>query len=284
MKKFAQLLLTLIPAAIFIVLQLAVSMILTFGYILKYIAKNGFDVDKYSEYVLSLTTDSDYLWTVTVVFEILALITFVLLYFVGLKKKMNTFSNRFSATTFPAIILLFMGAEFGTGVLLQLSSIAFPKVIEDYAKMIEQSGLGELSLISTMMTLIAAPIVEELAFRGVTMHWAKKFSNKFWVVNLIQAFLFGFVHLNIVQGTYAFLLGLFLGYVANKYNSLWPSILGHLAFNFTGTYLVGLAFGQGPDISFGRLAIVMLVSVVFVGVAFKLLSNDKDYSETAETV
>ena len=284
MKKVADFLLTLIPAVVFIVLQLAVSMILTVGYILKYIAANGFEVDKYSEYFLSLTKDSDYLWTVMVVFEILALITFVLLYFVGLKKKINTFSGRFSATSFPAIILLFMGAEFGTGVLLQLSSLAFPKVVEQYAKMIEQSGLGELSLISTIMTLVAAPIVEELAFRGVTMHWARKFTNKFWLVNLIQAFLFGFVHLNIVQGTYAFLLGLFLGYVANKYNSLWPSIVGHLVFNFTGTYLVGLAFGQGPDISFARLAIVMLVSVVFVGAALKLLSNDKDYSENAEAV
>lgn len=284
MKKFAQFMLTLIPAVVFIVLQVAVSMILTYGYVFKYILENGFDVESYSSYVLGLTQDSDYLWKVMVVFEILALITFVLLYFVGLKKKINTFSGRFSATSFPAIILLFMGAEFGTGVLLQLSSFAFPKVIEDYAKMIEQSGLGELSLISTIMTLVAAPIVEELAFRGVTMHWAKRLTNKFWIVNLIQAFLFGFVHLNIVQGTYAFLLGLFLGYVAHKYNSLWPSIVGHLVFNFTGTYLVGLAFGPGPEISFARLAIVMFVSVVFVGTALKLLSNDKDCSESVETV
>ena len=194
-----------------------------------------------------------------------------------MKKKINTFSNRFTWKTFPAVILLFMGAELATGVLLQLSSLAFPKLIEEYAEMIEESGLGELSLISTLLTLVAAPVVEELAFRGVTMTCAKRLSNKFWVANVLQAFLFGFVHLNIVQGVYAFLLGLFLGYVANKYNSLWPSILGHLVFNFTGTYVSAIVFGSDELISFGKLAIIFVVGALAVVGAINIMREDRGY-------
>ena len=277
MKRFAQFMLTLIPATIFIVLQVAVSMVLTIFYTTMHIAKSGFSIESYNNYIMSLTTDGNFLWTVMVVFEVLALITFVLLYFVGMKKKFNTFENRFSWKTFPAVILLFMGAELATGVLLQLSSLAFPKLIEEYAEMIEESGLGELSLISTLLTLVAAPVVEELAFRGVTMTWAKRLSNKFWVANVLQAFLFGFVHLNIVQGVYAFLLGLFLGYVANKYNSLWPSILGHLVFNFTGTYVSAVVFGSEEYISFGRLGIIFVVGALAVVGAINIMREDRGY-------
>ena len=278
MKKFAQFMLTLVPATIFIVIQVAVSMVLTIIYTLMHVAESGFSISEYNSFIMSLTTDSDFLWTVMVVFEVIALITFVLIYFVGLKKKINTFSNRFSGKTFPAVILLFAGAELATGVLLQLSSLVFPAVIEEYAEMIEESGLGELSVISTILTLIAAPIVEELAFRGVTMTWAKRLSSKFWVANVLQAFLFGFVHLNIVQGVYAFLLGLFLGYVANKYNSLWPSILGHLVFNFTGTYVSSVVFGSEEYISFGRLGIIFVVGVLAVVGALNIMREEPGYT------
>ena len=71
------------------------------------------------------------------------------------------------------------------------------------------------------------------------MHQAKK-CLPFWAANLLQALLFGIFHMNMIQGIYAFCLGLVLGYVCNRGGSIYYSILLHMLFNFWGTVLSGL--------------------------------------------
>ena len=51
------------------------------------------------------------------------------------------------------------------------------------------------------------------------------------MINGVQAALFGIMHLNLVQGAYAFLVGLICGYLALKYKTLVASMLFHLCFN-----------------------------------------------------
>lgn len=43
--------------------------------------------------------------------------------------------------------------------------------------------------------------------------------------------------MNMIQGIYAFCLGIILGYVCKKSNSIYNSILLHMLFNFWGTVL-----------------------------------------------
>ena len=47
------------------------------------------------------------------------------------------------------------------------------------------------------------------------------------------------VHMNWVQGGYAFLLGILLGYAYRKSGTLAAPIILHMLFNFCGTYLAG---------------------------------------------
>ena len=68
----------------------------------------------------------------------------------------------------------------------------------------------------------------------------------------------GIKYLNIIQGSYAFILGLFLGYVIEKTGSLWGSIFAHLAFNFIGTFGVSWLMGMGET--------VYLISVIAGGI------------------
>src|SRR5690606_21596465 len=89
-----------------------------------------------------------------------------------------------------------------------------------------------------------APIYEELIFRGLVLRMAQKFTSKFWIANTFQAILFGIVHLNLLQGIYAFALGLILGYFYQKYQSLYVPILMHMIFNFIGSVMTEFVFSK----------------------------------------
>lgn len=198
------------------------------------------DMDAYVASVMSISTDAGYIQSTLCVTQIITFIVFSLIYFCGMKSKFNTFSGHFKAASFGSMLVLFVGVEVFISSVLLILTIAAPSTMEYYNNMIASSGLADMSVFSTILTLVLAPIVEEIIFRGITLKWAQDFTDKFWLANLIQALLFGIAHLNVVQGLYAFVLALILGYVRNKYKSLWASIFGHLVFNFCGTYIVAL--------------------------------------------
>ena len=84
--------------------------------------------------------------------------------------------------------------------------------------------------------MLFLPVCEELIFRGVIMSYAKeRFS--FWAANLIQALLFGLFHMNVIQGVYAFFVGMFLGYVRHQTKSMFPNMLLHILFNSWGVLI-----------------------------------------------
>jgi len=284
MKKVGQFFKCLIPLAIMLGEQVIIAAILTSVKTTQYVLQHPGDTNGVMEYALTLATDTQFLLNVMAVFEVVAFITVAIIYFAGMKSKVNTIKGHFTVKTVPGIILLFMGAEILTGCLLEITSHFAPDLMEQYAELIQNSGIGEMSVLSTILTLVCAPIVEEIAFRGITMKWAGKLTTKFWVINIFQAILFGIAHGNIVQGTYAFLLGLLLGYVANKYKSLWASIIAHLVFNFTGTYLVAVVFGTGDSIPTWRLIMALGIGAVLAAGGLFISLKDKTYVEEVPAV
>ena len=68
--------------------------------------------------------------------------------------------------------------------------------------------------ILVIATLVLPPLVEETIFRGLIMQYLRRGGASFIVANLIQAVLFGFFHMNIVQGIYTAIFGFLLGYLA----------------------------------------------------------------------
>ena len=70
---------------------------------------------------------------------------------------------------------------------------------------------------------LAAPITEELLFRGLVMRSIAPYGKKFAIV--VSAVLFGLYHGNPIQTPYAILVGLILGYVAMEYNVIWAMVL-----------------------------------------------------------
>lgn len=89
---------------------------------------------------------------------------------------------------------------------------------------------------------ILAPIVEELIFR-FGMFKVLRGTDKTKII--ISSLLFGLAHMNLVQSTYAFILGLILGKAYAKDKNLVPALILHLTINSTSVlYEYAGQFGQ----------------------------------------
>ena len=81
---------------------------------------------------------------------------------------------------------------------------------------------------------IAAPILEELVFRGIILDGLLKRRSPLSAI-LISSFLFGFVHLNPWQFIAAMILGMFIGWVYYRTKNLFYCILIHFTNNFAAS-------------------------------------------------
>lgn len=159
-------------------------------------------------------------------------------YFGFYRKSMPLKQNkRLRPPSLGLIVLLGLGLYKVIDLFMILVAAITPQAMQDYSELIETSGLVEVSFFSIISTVILAPVVEELVFRGLTLRLFRRSGLSFLLANFLQAVIFGIYHMNLVQGMYAFLIGLVLGFVANHYHTLLASMLLHAVFNFCGTIL-----------------------------------------------
>ena len=111
-----------------------------------------------------------------------------------------------------------------------------PQNLTDQYNELMKSLLGGNVWLSLFVTVILAPLAEEFLFRGVTLKKAQKIMP-FMAANVLQAVLFGIYHMNLIQGVYAFVLGLILGYTAEYFQSIWAAILLHAFVNASAEVL-----------------------------------------------
>lgn len=92
------------------------------------------------------------------------------------------------------------------------------------------------SLSMFLYVSLAAPVFEEILFRGLILRSLQPYGKKFAIFT--SAYLFGMFHGNIVQSPYAFLIGLVLGYVTIEYSMVWAVVL-HMGNNLILGDLLG---------------------------------------------
>ena len=85
------------------------------------------------------------------------------------------------------------------------------------------SGTAETTVSLALYTAVAAPITEELLFRGAVLRSLQPYGKRFAI--FCSALLFGLVHQNLTQTPFAFGFGLLAGYVAMEYSILWSMSL-----------------------------------------------------------
>ena len=113
-------------------------------------------------------------------------------------------------------------------LLTVLSSLLSKKIIlADYSK--QSFEVNEL-----LKFLVFYPVGEELLLRGLILQFLKK---KTKYANLIQAVIFGILHLNPIKFIYTTISGIFFGNVRLKPNPIWWIILLHSTFNLVSIFL-----------------------------------------------
>ena len=74
---------------------------------------------------------------------------------------------------------------------------------------------------------LLAPVCEELVFRGAVLRSLLRWAGHHWVAIAISALLFALVHANPAQMPHAFVIGLLLGWLYYRTDSVVPGVVYH---------------------------------------------------------
>lgn len=131
------------------------------------------------------------------------------------------------------------------------------------------------ALIVGVNVVIISPFMEELIFRGIFFN-RLRYELPFYAANLMQAVLFGIYHWDIIQGIYAFGIGLILGYLYEKTRTLCAPVLVHMMINGSGFLLMKLNIGKFITVLLSLTAGGLLL---FIGLFSFIKNADKTDKE-----
>ena len=204
------------------------------------------------------------------------------------KKKTNISSFNLSIENrriIPLIVLVAIPLNLGiAGPLIEL--VPMNDFFADMIREIVLEMASDQGLLMFTALVIAAPILEELIFRGIMLDGLLRIYSPTKAV-IVSSLLFGLVHLNPAQFVGGALVGGFMGWVYVHTRSVMATILIHAAFNltaFTESYFIDVE--EAIDMSYAEVlggttnyVLVVLGSVVItLGCVFLL---DKEFKKSA---
>jgi|SRR6056297_75651 len=154
-------------------------------------------------------------------------VPFVLAHFLRKKETGVTEYNFGNASTKLMAFLIITIIAIQTGIVMPIINLVpMPEFMQEiFLEFAQQDGL-----FSFIAIVIAAPVIEELIFRGIILDGLlKKYSPAKSII--LSSVLFGIVHLNPWQFISALIVGVFSGWVYYKTRKLSLSILIHAANN-----------------------------------------------------
>ena len=158
------------------------------------------------------------------------------------------------AKSLALLLVIGVSAQFFVGGILEIVELLFPEAMAEYSELMEDTSVGVFAIVSALSIAVLAPINEEIVCRGVMFEYAMRAmspgwnaidgaryravsARAFWIANALQALAFGVLHMNLIQGSYAFALGVLEGWVFWRTGKLRYAMLLHFALN-ASSYLV----------------------------------------------
>jgi len=129
------------------------------------------------------------------------------------------------------VLLVILGAVcISRGINYVLALTPLPYYFTGYEAVSE--GIYRCSLPSQIAaSVVSAALLEEVLMRGVIYGRLREMTENPRAAMVLSALLFGLFHGNVVQGVYAFVMGLFFVQVFEACGSLFLSVLAHMAAN-----------------------------------------------------
>ncbi len=190
--------------------------------------------------------------------------------------KTGLYYLRDKLLTMKAVYLLIAGysAQLMVDGILTLLEPYFKNQFESYGNMVESVMGANSSWVMFFAVIFIAPIGEELLFRGLIQHYGFKNFAPVLAIGL-QGLVFGLYHGNIIQGTYAFFMGIVLGFVAYKLGSILYSIVLHISVNASFT-IVPVALYETTPKTVVTTIISGLLLIGMIWMAVRKRENIKD--------
>lgn len=181
--------------------------------------------------------------------------------------------NKIKSTMTPLITVFLLIAgisgQFLVDGFLNIFRSIFEDAFKSYDDMISSvTGAGS-SWLMLFSIFVLAPIAEEILFRGLLYQYSKKLLFTPFAI-IFQAFMFGVYHGTVIQGIYAFAMGLVLGCVMYKFDSIVPSIFLHMVINISILFVPEALFN-----SIGICIVTTIVSLVIFAFALYLSLKQK---------
>lgn len=198
---------------------------------------------------------------ITLISNLVTLVFLLLFFLLRGRNPLREFQLR------PAPPLAAAGAVSLTPLLYAAVTLALSLLpaawMEDYIQ--AASTLDAAGLIPFLAIALAAPLAEEVVFRGlIQSRLARALPG--WAAVLLSSLAFGLCHGQVVWMGYAFVLGMVLGIMAWRTGSILPSILTHILFNTISQVLSLPQFEQANGL-------VILAVLAAVGAVACLLTR-----------
>lgn len=123
---------------------------------------------------------------------------------------------------------------------LQEQMPELPNLVEEEFDMILRDRYGYF------VVGLLVPLAEELVFRGAILRSLLKWNSRPWVAILISAVLFSAAHMNPAQIPHTLLIGLLLGWLYYRTDSIVPGVVFHWVNNTVAYVLYN--FYPNPDL------------------------------------
>lgn len=170
----------------------------------------------------------------------------------GLRNRLMA-SSKFGVKRVILLVVFFILYSILLNQLIEWSGLhrLFPYYSEAVATSLFESST---MLISYLAIVILAPISEELIYRGLVYRRLRDYLGVKWAI-VMSALIFGIIHGNMVQFVFAFLIGLALAAVYERYRTIWAPIAAHMAVNL---FSCAMDFAQIKLLPDWGMAVVLL--------------------------
>ncbi|MGN0298247.1 MAG: lysostaphin resistance A-like protein [Lachnospiraceae bacterium] len=151
------------------------------------------------------------------------------------KDKKRIHVPKMQWNVFHVVLLMIMGVAACFGINFTMDILQLNVIFESEANELSSILYSESLVIQLLAMVIAAPLAEELVFRGLIFKRARTYS-KFLAASLLTAMLFGLYHGNMLQFIYAFVVSWILTLVYEQFLSLKFCVLVHAVMNATSVW------------------------------------------------
>lgn len=251
-------------------IMVPVLSIIAYYYLTKYLNMMAFEL--FLEILkIPMIQFIEFMYLSDILIALIQLIIFFVIYKLAVRRNEDELRTKLNLKDISFSVMTGIGVS-GISFIWLIIAGKIPEFQAQIAAMKEGNAMiGGGSLHGVFLSaVIAAPIVEEVIFRGVVLGSFRKIFPA-WASILISAVIFGVYHMNPVAIVYATVMGIIAGVVYEKKQNLLFPIMLHMANNFMGLLQDFVPAGIGVTVV-NVVSLVMILPMCYI--VYRMIKSD----------